>query len=91
MGRALALGAILSIAVALVGCGVMPTSGPAGDDIRAGQKDPRSLPYAVIKVTPQVEAVLATNAPRLGAAFKGSATAESNRVGDRRRRQRYHL
>jgi polysaccharide export outer membrane protein len=47
----------------------MPTTGPAGDDIRAGQKDPRSLPYAVVKITPHVESVLAANAPRLGVAF----------------------
>ena len=54
------------------GCAWMPSSGPAGDDVRAGQQDPESLPYALVKVTPQVERVLAVNAPRLGKLFRDS-------------------
>jgi polysaccharide export outer membrane protein len=34
-------------------------------DILSGQRDPTSLPYAIVKVTPKVTEVLAKNAPRL--------------------------
>jgi polysaccharide biosynthesis/export protein len=54
------------------GCAWMPSSGPAGDDVHAGQQYPESIPYAVVKVTPEVERVLAANAPRLGKLFRDS-------------------
>jgi polysaccharide biosynthesis/export protein len=50
---------------ALGGCGLMPVSGPAAVDILAGQRDPMSLNYAIVKVTPNVIAVLSKNLPRL--------------------------
>jgi polysaccharide biosynthesis/export protein len=50
---------------ALGGCGLMPVSGPAAVDILAGQRDPMSLNYAVVKVTPNVIEVLSKNLPRL--------------------------
>jgi polysaccharide biosynthesis/export protein len=53
------------LSFALSGCGWMPVSGPATMDILAGQRDPTSLPYAVVKVTPKVMEVHAKNAPRL--------------------------
>src|SRR4051812_33894544 len=40
-------------------------SGPATSDIMAGQRDPHSLPYALVRVTPKVTSVLAKTAPRL--------------------------
>ena len=55
---------------ATAGCGIMPANGPAGMDVHAGQKDRGSLPYALVKITPQVETVLADNTPRLGVTFK---------------------
>jgi polysaccharide biosynthesis/export protein len=51
-------------------CTVVPTSGPAGHDIREGQVDPKSLPYAYVEVTPRVVDILATNTPRLSRAFR---------------------
>jgi len=51
--------------IALGGCGWLPVSGPATLDILSGQRDPTSLPYAIVKVTPKVIGVLAKNAPRL--------------------------
>src|SRR5262245_36898366 len=51
-------------------CTVVPTSGPAGHDIREGQADPKSLPYAYVEVTPRVVDILATNTPRLSTTFK---------------------
>jgi len=56
---------LLSSLIALSGCGLMPVSGPATLDILAGQRDPTSLPYANVKVTPKVIEVLSKNAPRL--------------------------
>jgi polysaccharide export outer membrane protein len=56
---------MLTLASALGGCGWMSVSGPAASDIMAGQKDPASLNYAVVKLTPKVIEVLAKNAPRL--------------------------
>jgi len=56
---------LLSVLLALGGCGWMPVSGPATMDILAGQRDQTSLPYAIVKVTPKVIDVLAKNAPRL--------------------------
>src|SRR5215467_1852321 len=60
-GRILAM----MVGVTCGGCAVMPTSGPASDAVRSGSADVGSLPYAFVKVTPQVSATLARNAPRL--------------------------
>jgi polysaccharide biosynthesis/export protein len=56
---------LLSSLIMLGGCGLLPMSGPATMDILAGQRDPTSLPYAIVKVTPKVIDVLIKNAPRL--------------------------
>jgi len=64
--RASALGTMLLLGA----CTVTPTSGPASYDIREGQADPKSLPYAYVEVTPRVVDILATNTPRLSTAFK---------------------
>jgi polysaccharide biosynthesis/export protein len=64
-----------SIATAIVaalflgGCSFFPVAGPESWDIRAGQTNPNGLPYALVKLTPQVEGILAQNLPRLAAAF----------------------
>jgi polysaccharide biosynthesis/export protein len=50
---------------ALGGCGLMSVSGPAATDILSGQRDPTSLNYAIVKVTPKVIEVLSKNLPRL--------------------------
>src|SRR5437879_2014245 len=62
---------MLTLMSALGGCGWMSVSGPAATDILAGQRDPASLNYAVVKVTPKVIGVLAKNLPRL-ATFVGN-------------------
>jgi Periplasmic protein involved in polysaccharide export len=43
----------------------MSVSGPAATDILAGQRDPMSLNYAVVKLTPKIVEVLSKNLPRL--------------------------
>jgi polysaccharide biosynthesis/export protein len=70
-GRPLFIG-ICSLAAGLfcASCSVMPGSGPESFDIRAGQTDdPNRLPYALVKLTPNVIDVVARNSPGLGAAF----------------------
>jgi polysaccharide biosynthesis/export protein len=62
---ALITSALLAVLAAVGGCGLMPTSGPESWDVRAGQHDPNGLPYALVRVTPQVSSVLAQVAPRL--------------------------
>src|SRR5690348_11147222 len=49
--------------LALGGCSLFPASGPESWDIKAGHSE--TLPYAVVKITPQVNAVLANLLPRL--------------------------
>jgi len=61
---------LLTLAAALGGCGWMSVNGPAASDILAGQRDPVSLNYANVKVTPKVIEIQAKNLPRLIGAFK---------------------
>jgi polysaccharide export outer membrane protein len=70
--RSVAFLALLGAGAAFGGCSIMPVAGPAGEAVLSGQEDPGSLPYAMVKVTPQAEGVLAANAPRLGAMFRDS-------------------
>jgi len=51
----------LTLIAALGGCGLMPVSGPATMDILSGQRDPMSLNYAIVKLTPKVIEVLSRN------------------------------
>ena len=74
--RVLAFWALMGTSAIVGGCAWMPTTGPSGEAVRAGQQDPNGLPYALVKVTPEVEAVLAANAPRLGALFRDSRPAK---------------
>ena len=60
----------LAVALGCASCSIMPGSGPESFDIRAGQvNDPNHLPYALVKLTPQVVELLAQSSPRLTAAF----------------------
>ena len=64
--------AILGI-LALAGgaCSIMPATGPEiGEIYRGGNSDdPTRLPYALVKITPQVIDTLASYAPRIGTVF----------------------
>jgi polysaccharide biosynthesis/export protein len=60
----------------------MPGSGPESFDIRAGQvNDPNHLPYALVRITPQVVDILAQNAPRLTTAFADRRAPNEIRFG----------
>jgi len=61
---------VLAVALGCASCAIMPGTGPESFDIRAGQiNDPNHLPYALVKLTPQVVDILAQNSPRLTGAF----------------------
>jgi polysaccharide biosynthesis/export protein len=78
--RASVLGAMLILGA----CTVVPSSGPAGHDVRVGQPDPESLPYAYIKITPKVVDILVTNTARLSTTFqdRGGPTELRFGIGD---------
>ena len=59
------------LALVGAGCSIMPTTGPEiGEIYRSGDTDdPTRLPYALVKITPQVIDTLASYAPRIGTAF----------------------
>jgi polysaccharide export outer membrane protein len=60
--------AFIGAAATAGGCSFMPANGPEGDIVKRGPSN-LGLPYALVNVTPQVGAVLANNAPRLGRMF----------------------
>lgn len=68
--------AIFAISTSLGACWYMPTNGPTSADVLAEQKDPQSLPYALVKITPEAENVLASFAPRLAGGIEGRPPAE---------------
>lgn len=50
----------------MAGCTNLPTSGPRSEDVRSERPHKHdSLPYALVRVTPEVLGVLARHAPRL--------------------------
>ena len=71
----------LLLAVAASGCSYMPTNGPANYDVRSGPGHPDSLPYGLVKITPQVLGILANNEPRLATAFADRRVPSEIRFG----------
>jgi polysaccharide biosynthesis/export protein len=67
--------------IACSGCWLMPTSGPAGYDVRSGSAEVDSLPYALVKLNPQIIAILARNAPRLSAGMTPRTAPRKIRFG----------
>jgi polysaccharide export outer membrane protein len=59
----------------------MPVAGPESWDIRAGQRDPESLAYAQVKITPEVLGVLARASPRLTSVFSDRRPPKEIRFG----------
>jgi polysaccharide biosynthesis/export protein len=63
------------------GCALLPAQGPQSWDVEAGQKNPNSLPYVLVRLTPKVEDVLARNLPRLALAFPDQSPPKDIRFG----------
>jgi polysaccharide biosynthesis/export protein len=67
--QAVARAAVLLVLTGNCACSIFPASGPASSDIRKGTQDPASLPYALVRVTPDVEKVLERKTPRIAQVF----------------------
>lgn len=67
--RILARAVVLSATLVHSGCVTLPTSGPSSANVRAEQLDPASLPYTVVKVTPETENLLERSSVRIGRVF----------------------
>jgi polysaccharide export outer membrane protein len=78
--RAMLLGAL---AVLGGGCSIMPATGPEIGEIHRSEdlRDPERLPYALVKVTPQVVDILAAWVPRIGNAFSDRRPPQSIKFG----------
>ena len=65
------LSSIVILAASIVGgCSTLPASGPSSGDVRsAGPSESEVLPYAVVRITPGVESVLARHSPKIAQAF----------------------
>jgi polysaccharide biosynthesis/export protein len=75
---------ILAVVAALgcnSGCSLMPTSGPAVGDVAVGATNPGVLPYELIKLTPQVEQILAASAPSFASTFSDRRVPAEIRFG----------
>jgi polysaccharide export outer membrane protein len=79
-GPLLTIGALCAI-LAQGACSIIPTSGPASMDVRAGQQDVESLPYAYVRLNPNVLNVLARHTPRLSTAFRDRRGPDVIRFG----------
>jgi polysaccharide export outer membrane protein len=77
LGGLLYLGSL----AALGGCALMPTSGPSSWDVWAGQHNEKSIPYALVRVTRKVTAVLAQSTPRLANEFEDQSRPRDIRFG----------
>src|SRR5215831_103395 len=67
--QAVARIAVLSALSVHCACSIFPTSGPASSDVRSEKLDPEGLPYALVRITPEVENVLERKAPRIAQVF----------------------
>jgi polysaccharide biosynthesis/export protein len=71
------------LALSCAGCIITPGSGPLATDVRSASEgfEPATLPYALVKLTPQVVEVLGRHTPRLSSAFSDRAPAKAFRFG----------
>ncbi|WP_256378808.1 polysaccharide biosynthesis/export family protein [Bradyrhizobium sp. Ai1a-2] len=71
------------LALSCAGCIITPGSGPLATDVRSASEgfEPASLPYALVKLTPEVAEVLGRHTPRLSSAFADRTPAKAFRFG----------
>ena len=76
-------GLCVLVSAALVGaCSLMPTSGPASYDVKSEKAyEPDSLPYAVVRVTPESEGIIAEFNPRISGTFPDRRAPKELRFG----------
>lgn len=71
------------LALSCAGCIITPGSGPLATDVRSASEglEPASLPYALVKLTPEVVEVLGRHTPRLSSAFADRTPPKAFRFG----------
>ena len=73
---------VLTAAAALGACSLVPTSGPASYEIKSERRyEPDSLPYEVVRITPQVEGIVAEFSPRISGTFPDRRVPKELRFG----------
>ena len=73
---------IALLALSCAGCSLMPSSGPQSLDIGTSQAgEPESLPYALVKLTPEVVRILGRYTPRFSTAFAVKSPPKAFRFG----------
>jgi polysaccharide biosynthesis/export protein len=73
---------VVALAIGCTACSIMPSDGPQGSDVRATQADaPESLPYALVKVSPDIVRILSRFSPRISTAFADKQPPKAFRFG----------
>jgi polysaccharide biosynthesis/export protein len=75
------LGTFAGAATSVLGACALPVAGPESWNIAAGQSDPESLAYGLVRLTPRSIAVLAANSPKSAGAFADGAGPQRIRFG----------
>ncbi len=77
------LARVLAISAAALhgGCSTVPSAGPASFYVRAGQSNPESLPFALVRVTPKVDEILERGSTRIGKVFTDRRGPSEIRLG----------
>jgi polysaccharide biosynthesis/export protein len=81
MVRSVRLALASVVATVLAGCSSMPVAGPQSWDVKAGQADPESIPYGLVRLTPRSLEVLAAHAPHIAGEFADQRGPQSIRFG----------
>ena len=65
------------------GCIITPGSGPLGADVQRAKEgsEPAALPYALVKLTPEIVNILGQHVPRLSTAFADKTPPKTFRFG----------
>jgi polysaccharide export outer membrane protein len=73
---------LLAASVFVTGCTDLPRNGPSSADIRTeAPKEPESLPYALVRLSPEVLDVLGHSTPRFASYFPGRGKPPEIRFG----------
>src|ERR1700746_108489 len=76
-------GLCLLMGAAFLGaCSIMTANGPASYDVKSERAyEPDSLPYAVVRVTPEAEGIIAEDNPRISGSFPDRRTPKELKFG----------
>jgi polysaccharide export outer membrane protein len=75
------LGTLAGLATSTLGACALPVAGPESWSIVAGQSDPESLAYGLVRLTPHNVDVLSLNSPKIAGAFADRAGPQRIRFG----------